>query len=155
MSIVPVLPILVVDGHLQASRYLYLATVAWSAILVTVTLELGETGRGWRLVSSAILGALLTTAAYSTRIHQRHWRDAAALRDAVERAAVGTPAFSTCPHLTLGSLPDQVRGAYVFRNGGGEAFARDLGLLATAGTGTGPCAFRWDAAAGSFQQADR
>jgi hypothetical protein len=155
LSIVPVLPILVVDGHLQASRYLYLATVAWSAILVTVTLELGATGRGWRLVSSAILGALLTTATYSTRIHQRHWRDAAALRDAVERAVGGAPAFSTCPHLTLGGLPDQVRGAYVFRNGGGEAFARDLGLSATAGAGTGPCAFRWDAAAGNFQPADR
>jgi hypothetical protein len=50
----------------------------------------------------------------------------------------------------LSNLPDSVRGAYVFRNGASEAFARDLRLNAVPGNAGGPCSFRWSGTRLSF-----
>jgi hypothetical protein len=58
-----------------------------------------------------------------------------------------------CPIVILSSLPDSVGGAYVFRNGGVEAFAHDLHLHAALGDDPGGrCAFRWSDARFSFVQ---
>jgi hypothetical protein len=58
-----------------------------------------------------------------------------------------------CPTVILSNLPDSVGGAYVFRNGGVEAFARDLHLHAVLGDDPGGrCAFRWSDARSSFVQ---
>ncbi len=56
-----------------------------------------------------------------------------------------------CEAVVVGNLPDSVDGAYVFRNGGAEAFARDLQLDVTlAEERAGPCSFRWNDARLSF-----
>lgn len=154
-SILPVLPILVVDSSLQASRYLYLGTVGWSVVLVMFVTDVRDAWPRWNVGSVAALGVLIGVMAVSARIHERHWREAGALRDMIERAAVAKLGVSGCGQVTLHDLPDQVRGAYLFRNGAREAFAHDLGISATVGDAKGPCSFRWDSERFSFEPADR
>ncbi len=65
------------------------------------------------------------------------------MRDATERAALDDPRVRSCPQIVVDGLPDSVRGAYVFRTGGREAFGA-LGLDLSVGPAGGPCSFRWD-----------
>jgi hypothetical protein len=46
-------------------------------------------------------------------------------------------------------VPDAVRGAYVFRNGIGEALSREIGVTVGAPVPSN-CSFRWDAVAEHF-----
>jgi hypothetical protein len=50
----------------------------------------------------------------------------------------------------LGNLPDNVRGAYVFRVAAAEEFTRVLGIQTSVGDERGPCSFRWDARTSTF-----
>jgi hypothetical protein len=148
-GILPVLPILAIELDLEASRYLYLPSVGWAALLVAAAASVER----WRLGHSAVVTSLILLIALDlvgVRLHLSHWIEAADLRNRVERAALMNPQMTQCTEVTLGHLPDSVRGAYLFRNGAREAFARDIGMKATAIDGTGPCAFVWDDVTGSF-----
>ena len=98
------------------------------------------------------VGGLIAIAPYGIRLHLQPWTEAAALRDRIETAAL-SPEMEKCQVVTIGNLPETARGAYVFRNGPSEAFARDLKRTAVIdNNAVGECAFRWDDAQRSFTQ---
>jgi hypothetical protein len=148
LPIVPVFPILFVAPDLEQSRYLYMPGVGWAALIAIAASE--QVRAHLRPVSLAAAGAWIAIASYGTMLHLMPWREAAALRDRVEAAATAS-GMGACRTITLSNLPDSVRGAYVFRNGGAEAFARDLHISARIDTdAAGECAFRWRASGQSF-----
>jgi hypothetical protein len=140
IAIAPVWPILVIPGDLQGSRLLYLAGPGWATLLVVST---QSRRRAIRFVTTGVVAILIALAAWSSVRQIRHWRDAAGLRDLVERSAAANDAIKQCPEVSLSKLPDSVRGAYVFRNSVREAFARDLGIAVVATPRTPGCAFEW------------
>jgi hypothetical protein len=149
LPIVPVWATFFVAPDLQQSRYLYLSVIGWAA-LVAVVASAGSERNYLKVLQRVAVGGLLAIATYGVRLHLQPWSEAAALRDRIETAAL-EPEIERCPVVTVGNLPDSVRGAYVFRNGPAEAFARDLQLTAVIdNNAVGECAFRWDAARLSF-----
>jgi hypothetical protein len=150
LPIIPIWPIFFVAPDLQASRFLYLPVVGWAALVVVVASE--PSRKYLKLLSTAAVVGLILIAAYGTVLHLRPWKEAARLRDQVEASALDV-GMNRCPTITLSDLPDSVRGAYVFRNGGREAFASDLHLNAIVDNqSVGPCSFRWSDARLSFMQ---
>lgn len=154
VAIGPVFPILSVESDLQGSRYMYLPAVGWAAVMVAFGVD-GSGRRIWRTAMSASMASLIVLNFWGTRIHLRHWQDAATLRSRVELAAESNIQMKNCPEVTLSTLPDSVRGAYLFRNGAREAFAHDIGMKITVTDEIGPCAFQWDQASGTFVQRAR
>jgi hypothetical protein len=145
LPIVPIFPILYIAPDLQQSRYLYMSGFGWAALVALAASE-----RGRSLVSFAAVSGLVALGAYGTTLHLRPWNAAALLRDRVETSARQAE-MERCEAVVVSNLPDSVDGAYVFRNGGAEAFARDLQLDVTlAEEGAGPCSFRWNEARLSF-----
>jgi hypothetical protein len=140
LPIVPIVPILFVAPDLQQARYLYLPGFAWATFL---TLAASERRR--QVLALSTLAGLMVIGAYGTFLHQRPWQAAAEMRDEVETAARGS-GMEACQPVSLSNLPDSVDGAYVFRNGAVEAFARDLRLdVRVAENGVqAACSFRWD-----------
>jgi hypothetical protein len=139
IPIVPVFPILFVAPDLQQSRYLYMSAAGWAGLIAAVASQ--QRRALLRRVSLAAVGVLIAIDSFGTLMHLRPWNEAAVMREKVERSAL--VAGTGCPTITLSNLPDSVRGAYVFRNGGAEAFARDLHLNAVLGDAGGQCSFRW------------
>jgi hypothetical protein len=146
LPVVPVFPILYVAPDLQQARYLYLSGAAWAVLLAVAASE-----RGRHMFTFATLGGLIAIGTYGTVLHQRPWQEAARVRDRVETAARG-PEMDACQEVSVSNLPDSVDGAYVFRNGAAEAFARDLQLeVKVVESGVqGACSFRWDEGRLSF-----
>lgn len=140
IPIVPVFPILFVAPDLQQSRYLYMSAVGWAALIAVVASR--RRGGPLHRVSLAVVGGIIAVHSYGAPMHLDPWIEAGLLRDRVESSARGS-GMDTCPTIILSNLPDSVRGAYVFRNGGPEAFARDLRLNAVLGDAGGRCSFRW------------
>ena len=148
ISIVPIFPILFIATDLQQSRYLYLPVVGWAALIVVLASE--QRSSYLKPLAVSAVGGLIVISVYGTVLHLRPWNEAALLRDRVEVSARNS-GMDGCPSIRLSNLPDSVRGAYVFRNGGSEAFARDLRLNATLGNDVGgQCTFRWSETRLSF-----
>jgi hypothetical protein len=143
-SILPVAPILWVPADLQGSRYLYLAAAGWSGLLVSTASAVRHSIPMARGTSAAILILYVVLAAYGVRQHLQPWREAAVLRDKVEHAARTDTRMRACSSVSIQGLPDSVRGAYVFRNGGSEAFKRDLDLRVTGTPPSRDCSFEWN-----------
>jgi hypothetical protein len=149
LPIVPLWSTFFIAPDLQQSRYLYLSGMGWAALVVAVA-SAGNEGRYLKVLQRVAVGGLIAIATYGVRLHLQPWSEAAALRDRIEAAAL-EPEIARCPVVTVRNLPDSVRGAYVFRNGPAEAFARDLQRTTVIdNNAVGECAFRWDAARLSF-----
>lgn len=150
----PLLPFFYVAPDLQGSRYLYLPAVGWAALLVVMAGdERGEMRTAASVVAAGALVILVVAGAVGTSWHLHNWQRAAVLRDAIESAARGDARITACGDVGLNGLPDNSGGAYVFRNGVAEAFARDVGLKASVGATVAGCSFQWDAARGAFSPA--
>jgi hypothetical protein len=151
ISIAPLLTFFFIGGDLQAARYLYLASIAWAAIMVTVIATLETFGTWGRRVGRAVLLTFVLFGVYGARLHQGPWTAAADLRDAVMQAARNS-AMGQCRSVTISHAPDNVAGAFVFRNGLPEALHRELGITATMSDDpkTVRCAFIWDDTAKRF-----
>jgi hypothetical protein len=149
IAIVPVFPIVMVLPDLQGSRYLYLATVGWAVLVVTLT-RFVEQRLVRRIMLFAIVG-LLFLSATAVRLEVTAWKEAALVRDRVLHALRTDKRLESCSSVTLEALPDNVRGAYVFRNGAAEAVSAELrtGVVPSAGA---ECTFTWNAAAGAFDR---
>jgi hypothetical protein len=130
---------LYISPELGGSRYLYLGA-AGSALLLA---ELATLGLGRWLPLAAVragLAAAVLVGCGVTRLHLVPWQAAARVRDqvlaearlALDRLACGRPSFE--------NLPDNVQGAYVFRNGFPEALKRAGSLP----VGSGQCRLAWD-----------
>jgi len=149
LPILPVWATFFVAPDLQQSRYLYLSAIGWAAIIVFAA-SAGTERRYLKVLQRTAVAGLIAISSFGIRLHLQPWSEAAAVRDQIEAAALA-PEIEQCPIVTIGHLPDSVRGAYLFRNGPAEAFARDLHRTAVIdNNAVGECAFRWNDARRSF-----
>jgi hypothetical protein len=161
VSILPVFNVFYVAPDLQSSRYLYLGSVGWAALVATLGRDVGTLGSDaanrhlWsRVIPRA--GILLTAALaiWGLRIHLQPWVEAGRLRDVVDHAAAHDDRLRSCDPVFIRDLPDSVRGAYVFRVGAREELQRAAGLRAVTASAPGPCSFRWDPGSSAFVVSD-
>jgi hypothetical protein len=132
VSVAPLATMLYVADDLQGARYLYIGTVAWSVIIVVL---LQRVQPALRLVA---IMPLLVVFAFATRAHQSTWAAAAVERDRVLDAYRNSRV--ECSPTEIRGLPDQIRGAYVFRNGAPEAIAS----VTPSTVATPRCVLVWD-----------
>jgi hypothetical protein len=78
-------------------------------------------------------------------MHLQPWQQAGQLRDRVLHAAAANERLRSCSDVAIADAPDNVRGAYVFRNGLAEAFSSRLGITVVGSPSNARCAFRWTA----------
>lgn len=147
-SVLPVFLFLFVGSDLQGARFLYLATPAWASFIAGIAFSMPPVLSRWTVLS---VFALLLLWGVSVRVHLTAWTDAAELRDRIVVAAKADDALRQCGTVAL-KLPDNVRGAYVFRNGAPEALLRDANLQVIDAT-EARCRFVWNDAAGTFTRA--
>jgi len=151
-SLIPVVPLFYVSAALEGSRYLYLGMVGWAAGLLIAASDVGDARPRFRTVTVPIVILTIALAAFGARRHLRPWVEASTVRDLVLTAASRNQQMHACEVLSVGGLPQTVRGGYVFSNGAREAFA-EVGLNAYVRDGTGPCAFTWNSSTSGFEPA--
>ena len=132
VSVLPVAAMLFIAGDLQGSRYVYLGTAAFSIMVLAVAANFDQA------VQMLVAIPLIALFAVSARSHQSAWTAAARERDRV-LDAYQAGAFNCVPASVRG-LPDNVRGAYVFRNGFIEAVSGRAAAAART------CELAWDGA---------
>lgn len=154
VPMMPVWSIFVGNGNLQGSRYLYLPSIGWAALLVVVGAEPSRSAFVTGLRRTAA-GVLVATAAAGVLIHIEPWAEASHLRDRVEATLLDAirAAPESCDNVAVQNLPDSQDGAFVFRNGAAEAFARDIAVRV--GAARPACSFEWDAGRMAFLAASR
>jgi hypothetical protein len=134
VSVAPLATMLYIADDLQGARYLYIGTVAWSVMIVVLLQRVRTT---LRLVA---IVPLVVAFVFATRAHQSAWAAAAIERDRVLDAYRNSGL--QCAPTEIRGLPDQIRGAYLFRNGVPEAIAS-----VTPPTTANPrCVVVWDGA---------
>jgi hypothetical protein len=144
ISVLPLIAIFYVGAQLEGSRYLYLASTGWAALLVVGTSELSQRRPGAGAVAAAAISILLLADVVGVRVHLAKWTHAATIRDVVIRAASADQRLHSCEVVYLQNLPESADGAYLFANGAREAFA-DVSINAFVQNEAGPCSFQWDA----------
>ena len=155
VSILPVFNVFYIAPDLQSSRYLYLSSVGWAALVATLGGDLANRHAWSRAIPQAAILVMATLAIWGVRMHLQPWVDAARLRDVIDRAAAQDERLRACDPVFIRDLPDTVRGAYVFRVGAREELRRTAGLHALpAASEPGPCSFRWDPGSSAFQVID-
>jgi hypothetical protein len=161
LSILPVFNVFYVAPDLQSSRYLYLGSVGWAALVATLGSDVATLGSDvanrhlWsRVIPRAAILLTAALAIWGLRIHLQPWVEGARLRDVVDRAAAHDDRLRSCDPVFIGGLPDSVRGAYVFRVGAREELQRTAGLHALPASAPGPCSFRWDPGSSAFVVSD-
>jgi len=141
ISVAPVFTWVVIGPNLDQSRYLYLAAPAWSILLAAVAS--GSTVRRWRTLAAALLVGVIALNLWATRRQLGAWTRAADARDRVIAATLTNADVRRCGEIRLDSLPDNVDGAYVFRNGAPQAMAA-AGNVVVHDEADAACRFRWD-----------
>lgn len=145
------LPVITIHGvgpDLQGARYLYLPSMGWAGLLAFLA-SVGAVAGLARRAQTIGVSIILVTYVVGLRVHITPWLRAGELRDRVESAATQDPSVTACRTIQLADLPDNIEGAYVFRNGVGEAFGRDLGIRVSPDAPP-ECSFRWDDQRGAF-----
>jgi hypothetical protein len=140
IAVLPLYSILFITPDLENGRYLYLSTAFWVIALV------GMASVSGRLTRTSIIAyaAVLAVSVAGVQVHLAAWREAARVRERVLLAAEKLFETTPCPSVSLGGAPDNVRGAFVFRNGLSEAVAaRTNATPAPAPAGT-DCHFLWN-----------
>jgi hypothetical protein len=121
----PVYSMFFVGDDLQGSRYVYLAACGWAILWVTFTTETAGILRRPTLVSTALTGVLLVISVHAIIGELRVWRAAGTVRDTVLQEAHIAMRGSSCETFEFVGVPDQIEGAYVFRNGLWEALFKN------------------------------
>jgi protein O-mannosyl-transferase len=143
IAILPAWSILVVPADLQASRFLYLAATGWPAVMLVPAVSVARPDTRMKLAGTMAIATLVVLNAAATRMHLRPWEEAGQLRGRVLHAAAANERIRSCSDVAISDAPDNVRGAYVFRNGLAEAFQSRLGIPVVGSPRTAGCAFRW------------
>ncbi|HYN09230.1 MAG TPA: hypothetical protein VES67_17745 [Vicinamibacterales bacterium] len=146
ISVLPVFLFVSVGQDLQGARFLYLAGPAWSSLVAGLAISSRGVARRVTVVAIIVLAALWAVA---VRVHLAPWSEAASLRDRVLEAARTDQQIQRCRTVALKKLPDNIRGAYVLRNGAPEALLREAGLRVM-DDATPPCRFEWSEPAQAF-----
>jgi hypothetical protein len=132
-----------IGPDLQQSRYLYLSTVGYACAIVGVGHALMERrGAAWTYAAATLVALLVTMHVVNLQWNDRLWVQAGRLRDRIMGAVLVDAATKNCPTMSLAGMPDNYRGAYVFRNGSVEAF-RAVGVTIDPNATSGECLFRW------------
>ncbi len=139
-SIAPVFTLFYVGPTLEGSRYLYLASCAWSLVLADLIASVSERFSYRPLVFRASVAVIAFVFAVSVQREVAVWRQAADLRDRVLADAHAAIDRAGCVQAAFTSVPDSVSGAYVFRNGFPEA----IGTTSTdPNAAPADCRFAW------------
>ena len=139
MPVAVVLPIFALAPDLQGSRYLYFSTVGWATVVVALA---SAPRPGFARLARLLAWTLVALNIAGTSLHLRPWREAAAIRDEVMRAAAQDDRIRACADVALIDLPDSTQGAYIFRNSVKEAFQR-AGIVVNFQASAPGCTFRW------------
>lgn len=137
---VPVLTDFYVSPSLAGSRYLYLpcAGLAFAVSSAFAPGRKADRGRLHDYVAVASVLMLLATWGMGLVQERGVWREAARVRDNLLGDARDASSAAGCRALTVVDAPDNVRGAYVFR----EGLAQALEPLSAGPTGPA-CTFKW------------
>jgi hypothetical protein len=117
VSIAPAHAYFSVTADLQGSRYLYLASAAWSLLLVTLAQSRPVRVRA---AGTVLISIVLVSWVVFTRHHAEIWHDAAAVRDRILTSAQ-VIRLDRCPSWAVSGLPAIVDGVPTFVNGFPEA----------------------------------
>ncbi len=140
-SVAPVYSLLFVARNLEGSRYVYLAAAGWSLLLAELVGTALASYAWGRRAAIAATTAWMVAGVAATRAHLGPWQEAARVRDRVLRSAESALRGASCEAAIFQDVPDNVEGAYVFRNGLSEA----LGLLPAGATeGNRRCLLVWN-----------
>jgi hypothetical protein len=142
-AVAPLLGTLFVTADLEGTRYLYLPLVGWAMLLSELAAH--QASKRARQLGLAAIVIIAAAGTYGTWRHQTAWVQAAALRDRVLAEAGSAMSRTACTSAAFFELPDNVDGAFVFRNGFIEA-ARTMGVGAVEATvkpETDRCWFEW------------
>ena len=143
VTVLPLYSILFITPDLENGRYLYLSTAFWVIALIGMATVPGRSTPALRLVFIAVIGVGVV----GVQVHLASWREAARVRQRVLVAARHLLEVTPCAAVSLGGAPDNVRGAFVFRNGLSEAVAfRTNARPAPSPAGT-DCVFVWNGSA--------
>ena len=140
VSALPLLMQFYVSPTLEGSRYLYLPAAGFA--LAISSAFAGRRSKRLDVVSAGLLTGLLGIYAVRLQEERRTWQEAARTRDAVVADAARTVRAVPCRGLTILDAPDNVNGAFVFREGLREAL--DGLPLDPAGAA---CVHRWNGSA--------
>lgn len=145
ISAAPVYSYLFISEHMEGSRYLYLGAAGWALFVGALVSTEVESGRARRNVALALAGVAMIGSLLVVQLRQESWRAAAAVRDEVLDSAAEVLGDSRCETVAVAGLPDQVRGAFVFRNGFPEAVRRHVPDVRLVSSGAS-CMFGWTSA---------
>ena len=121
LSALPLLMQFYVSPTLEGSRYLYLPS---AGLALAVSAAFAGRSLGWREGAAALaLAGLLGGYAVRLREERSVWRAATTVRDAVLTHAAAAVRDVPCRTLLIHGAPDNVRGAFVFREGLEDALA--------------------------------
>jgi hypothetical protein len=120
LCVAPAIRLFGITPDLQGTRYVYLAAAWWSIAVAAALLE-GWRSPNRRRAALAVAGLAVAGAALVTRVHLEPWTAARTTRDRVLRQLIAIP--PSCQQAAVTGVPDNVSGAYVFRNGLNEALA--------------------------------
>jgi hypothetical protein len=149
VSVAPVIGWIIIGAHLEGSRYLYLGLPAWCSLLVMAAMPSGP--RILRVAGGTALALIVVLNVGVTRYQVTGWRAAGELADRILTSARSDERMSRCSTVRLQDLPDNLRGAYVFRNGKQEAWAA-AGLAQVSESADDRCTFLWDQSELRFKQ---
>lgn len=147
IAVAPVFPVIILPADLQGSRYFYLASVGWSLLFVLIGRRMPRAALRSLWVAAA--ACLLLANAAAVRVELRSWHAAADVRDRVRTALRATEAPAGCAAIALAALPDNVRGAYVFRVGSAETL-KNAAPVPLTGEASPACTLTWNAESGQF-----
>jgi hypothetical protein len=134
VAVAPVGRYFFVAPDLEGSRYLYLSS-AFLALFVADLLAHTRTAREG--VRAGLVAAVVVLFAIGVHVHLRPWHDAAQSRDALLGAIGHAAERERCSTVAVVDVPDNVDGAYVFRNGLAEALAQHGSLVRLVPAGSG------------------
>jgi hypothetical protein len=103
---------------------------------------MSQNGRIARWVGGVLLTLMIVGGAAASTMHQRTWRAAGETRDRVRATVASSSELRACGTVWIEGLPDNERGAYVFRNGADIAF-QDFGVRVVSDAPPA-CRFTWD-----------
>jgi len=136
-SVLPVFTMFFISPELEGSRYIYLGSSLWFVALIAAVGSDPIGSPGHRGLAISVV--LIAVSAAVVVAHQQPWRRAAETRDRVLAAVASLPVECALDDVT--GLPDQVAGAYLFRNGFSEAVSA---VRPSSSAGLVNCALRWD-----------
>jgi hypothetical protein len=130
VAVVPLHGAFHVGPDLQGSRYLYLPAVGWALALgcaVSLALEAFER---WRYAVLVVVAVVVAVGSSAIQWHAASWQRAALVRDKALESATILARAQNCAAIRARQTPDNVQGAYVFREGlrfalGGASQAAD------------------------------